>query len=161
MSNKLPLTGEMDHDKRSMKQWMEDQGLDYVNTAPKVKGVKWIKANQKKPYDVSRLSHDISLSKTSLLITEAALQKLNCRRLLVGTGLYAKDDLHSDGEPILIFRPTDPSNTGGYCITRKEHNRGGFLRAERMLDRIFKAGLPLGKYKLYKVKDGFIAKHIT
>jgi len=160
MSNKLPLTGEMDHDERSMKQWMEDQGLEYVVKGPKIKGAKWIPANRRKPYSKRHPDRDLSLARTALSITEAALKTLDCKRLLVGSGLYVADEQHPNGEPTILLRPTGDDDVKGYCITRKTGSQCGFLRAERMLEGLFGAGLPLGKYKLYKAKDGYYARLI-
>ena len=143
MSNKLPLTGEMDHDERTTREWFEDQGLEYVNTAPKLEKVKWLKKNLR---ETRKADYDVSFTETTVCFSWEAVREMNATYVRLGSGLFG-------GEVVLLVRPTVKGQ--GYKLTG-----GRKITCHRPAQRLMQAGLQVGKYKLYKAKDGYYARLI-
>lgn len=143
MGNKLPLPAELEQDERSLKDWVKDQGLDYVNTAPKLEKVKWIKKNLR---EARKADYDVSLTKTTVCFSWEAVREMDATHVRLGSGMLG-------GEMVLLIRPTVKGQ--GYKLTE-----GRKITSHLSAWRLVEAGLQVGKYKLYKAKDGYYARLI-
>lgn len=137
--SKLPLPAELEQDNRSMKQWMEDQGLEYVVTEKKQRR--------------DKLKCDVKISPSGLTFSAKTIRTIGSTRLHFGIRVL-------DGEKVLLIKPAGNFDFS-YHQVRQYDSPNYRIQNPYLARRMLKEGLAVGKYKLYKAKGGFVAKHIT
>lgn len=127
------------HDERTLKDWIEDQGLEYVSKKQIVTQSEWLPKNAYPP----KLQHDVNVGKSCIAFSLNAYKRLGTDRILVGIGKL-------NGDVVLLIRPSGE----GYKINTSD---GARLTNSRLMERLRKKGLPQGKYRMLNSKSDFVA----
>lgn len=139
MGSVMPLPGELVHDKRSIHEWMEDQGLGKPKV--KIKNVSWVErsSGQRRPLKGMCLS----FRNMCLLLSPELHVALNAEFLRLGSGTL-------EGKLVIVLKPSTETE-GGHKITMRR------VTAARPLKQLKEAGLKYGRYKVYSATGGYYA----
>lgn len=144
MGNVLPLPGELEQDKRTVKEWTEDQGLEYVVKPPAAKKAQAGKTPTVK--DISWVnSWDVSVTKSCITLSKYSTVTLDADWVFIGIGTL-------DGETVLLIRPATDGLNRAYRVRVKGTSRS--IANPHLMKLLTERGLALGKYRLLKTPKG-------
>jgi hypothetical protein len=134
--------GVVDDDDRNFKQQMEDLGVEVVK--PKIE-ISWYKTMTQRSGRVG-LKDKISLNKNCLTFGSEVVEKIGADSLL-NFGLYEKN-----GKKYIVLR----TSKDGLRLTKTKTNSYR-VGSEALAQWLLEQGMPLGKYRLQKIKGGWLA----